>query len=165
MDGRFYALNRFIAPDFDLLVPDWRFCAGTEGFTAASYSYAGPVYLLFTDSDFIVLINNDPEQQRDALDMVCRRPHLGCFDPRTPPTAVREATAAEAAAGLGARTRAEGGDGAFPATGHTVWMAGATGFCFHGEPHLLTLFRLEDGRCTALATASDADRIEPIGEQ
>ena len=66
MAGRLYPLNRFIAPDFGLLVPDWTFGMAMDDYCAASYSYAGPVYVLLTPADIAVLINISPERERDG---------------------------------------------------------------------------------------------------
>ncbi len=164
MSSRFYTLNQFIAPDFGLLVPNWSYGIAAEHYHAASHSYDGPLYILLTPFDAAVLINISPERERDAVALVCRLPHEGRIN-HAPTGSLREATTAES---LSARSRlsAEPDLGSRDLeTDGPIWVAGDTGLCVHAEPHRISLFRFQDGRCTDVIHAGDRHRIEPIGEE
>ena len=162
--ARLYTINRFIGPDFSLLVPNWTFGAAVDDFCAASYSYRGPLYLLLTPDDATVLINISPERVRDALALICRLPHDQRINP-APTGPLREARTGEA---MSARSRlSEEPDVTAEALAEaeSIWVAGDTGICLHGEPHRISLFRFRDGHCVDVVHATDRHRIEPIGEE
>jgi len=165
MESRFYALNRFIAPDFSVLVPNWTFGAAMDRYRSESCSYEGPLYLLLTPDDIAVLINNSPESNPNAVDLICRCPHEGGINYTPEASSVREATFSEAMAGLAqlARLRACSITEVLPR--YSVWMAGDVGFCVHGEPHRVTAFQLQGSHCIHVVASDDSKRIEPIAEQ
>ncbi|SEP09061.1 hypothetical protein [Aquisalimonas asiatica] len=165
MDSRFYALNSFIAPDFSVLVPNWTFGAAVNQYRSASHAYHGPVYLLLTPSDVCVLINDSPDNNPDAVDLLCRLPHEGRINHTPDASSVREASFSEGVSALGRLARHRGRPLAEVVPAHSVWMAGDVGFCIHDEPHRVTVFQFQDQRCVDLVAATDAQRIEPIAEQ
>ena len=161
---RLYTLNSFIAPDFSLVVPNWTFGAAADDYCAASHSYRGPVYVLLTPYDAAVLINISPERERDAVALVCRVPHEGRIN-HAPEGTLREADAREAASAR-SRIATEAGSEVPEIKGSPwIWICQDTGLCIHGEPHLISLFRFQDGRCTDVVSTSERHRIAPIGEE
>lgn len=163
MAGRLYPLNRFIAPDFSLLVPDWTFGMAVDDYCAASYSYAGPVYVLLTPADIAVLINISPERERDAVDLICRVPHHQRIN-HSPSGPIRDASAAETMSALSRLADVAGGNAATEPQGG-IRVVHDTGVCLHDEPHRVSVFRLEGERCTDLVTTGDRDRIASLGEE
>lgn len=164
MASRFYTLNRFIAPDFSLLVPNWTFGIGTEHYRAASHAYEGPLYILLTPVDAAVLINVSPERERDAVALVCRLPHEQRID-HAPAGALREATPGESMSALSRLAAADDWPGGGIDPDGPVWVAGTTGLLIRGEPHRIALFRFAEGRARDLVHSTEGDRIALIGEE
>ena len=146
-------------------MPNWTFGTATNGFRAASHTYDGPVYLLLTPHDIVVLVNFSPETNPDAVDLICRLPHEGRINHAPETSSVREASFSE---GMDAVTTLAdhlglGVTDVLPT--HSLWMADDVGFCLHGEPHRVSVFQFRDGQCVDVVAATDAHRIEPIAEQ
>ncbi|MDN3518874.1 hypothetical protein QWY84_14740 [Aquisalimonas lutea] len=164
MAVRFYALTRFIAPDFRLLVPDWTFGAVTDDFVSGTFAYQGPVYILLTPRDVAVLVNVSPEGAPDAVDIIARTPHQGRINHAPATTRVREATLAEARSCLARLATDRGGtmDELRPIA--SVWVARDLAFSILDEPHRVAFFRLDGTRCRDCVALGDEHRIDPIPE-
>lgn len=164
-ETRFYRINSFIAPKLDWLVPGWRFAALADSYRASSGEYSGPLYLVFTNDDAVVLIRNAPDDQPDALDIISRFSLQCRIDPGTATGELREADNAQRAEALRclAQSRDTGAGQVVPIT--PVWVAGQVGFCVHEEPHLVSVFQFRDGRCTDAVSSTEAQRILPLAEE
>lgn len=164
METRFHALTRFIAPDFRLLVPDWTFGVVTDDFISASFTYQGPVYILLTPRDAVVLVNVSPEGAPEAVDIVARAPHQERVNHAPATTRVRPTTPAEAGSCL-ARLAADR-DCAMEELRPiaSVWAARDLAFSILDEPHRVAFFRLDGTRCRDCIALGDEHRIEPIPE-
>lgn len=161
---RFRRVNAFLAPQLDWVVTGWRQAVATDDFRSAD-GYRGPLYLVLTAHDGVVLVHNGPDDVPLALDIVCRFPLEGRIHVDTATGDVRRATPVEQAEAL-RRLRADQPEG----SGHVipmqpVWMAGSVGFCVHHQPWLVSLFQFIDGRCGAAVSSTRAQRIPTLGEE
>lgn len=162
MQMRFYRVNAFLVPSLDWLVPGWRIAVATDTCRSASGDYSGPLYLLLTDYDAVLLARNGPEDEPGALDIISRFPLEGRIRPETAAGELRRAVPAERAEAL-RRLQLAAGGGVAPFS--DVWMTGQVGFCIHEEPWLASLFQFRDGRCTDVVFSTPAQRIVPLAEE
>ncbi len=165
METRFYRINSFLAPTLDWLVPGWRFAAVADSYRATTGEYSGPLYLLFTNDDAVVLIRNAPDDQPEALDIVSRFSLQGRIDPGAATGELHQADNAQRAEALRClpQSRDTGPGQVVPIT--PIWVAGQVGFCVHEEPHLVSVFQFRDGRCTDAVSSTEAQRIVPLAEE
>ncbi|MCP1675548.1 hypothetical protein J2T57_002698 [Natronocella acetinitrilica] len=162
MQTRFHRVNGFLVPKLDWLVPGWRHAFATEHYRGGD-GYRGPLYLLLTSHDAVVLVRNGPEDVPDALDIVCRLPLPAGFAVETAAGELNPAGTAEQAEAL--RTLAEQNPEGSPVTLAPVWLAGRIGFCIHDRGWLISLFQFSEGRCVASISSTEAQRIIPLAEE